>query len=61
MKLRIDTLVSLVHGAVGVENKQGSVRFCRFTEEQIAEMRAFCEEKKVWLSALYKTANDLSL
>ena len=33
----------------------------RFTEEQIAEMRAFCEEKKVWLSALYKTANDLSL
>ena len=33
----------------------------RFTEEQIAEMRAFCEEKKVWLSALYKTANELSL
>ena len=32
-----------------------------FTEEQIAEMRAFCEEKRISLAALYKTANDLSL
>ena len=32
-----------------------------FTEEQVAEMRAFCEEKRVSLNSLYKTANDLNL
>lgn len=38
MKLTPDTLAALAHGAVGVENKQGSVRFCRFTE---AEMKFY--------------------
>ena len=32
-----------------------------FTEAQIAEMRAFCEEKRTSLAALYKTASDLNL
>ena len=32
-----------------------------FTEEQIAEMRAFCEEKRSSLVALYQTSSDLNL
>ena len=32
-----------------------------FTEAEISEMRAFCEEKRVSLASLYRTACDLNL
>jgi 6-phosphofructokinase 1 len=32
-----------------------------FTEAQVAEMRAFCEEKRTALASLYKTACELNL